>query len=88
MAKDCELEMVSVDHLLREEQNRPGSIFGDFIKESLEKSVIAPTSLTTMLLKSKIKEIQSKGRGVLIEGFPQSVSQAVAFDREVSRMLP
>lgn len=75
--------MVSADRLLREEQNRPGSIFGDFIKESLEKSVLAPTSLTTMLLKSKIKEIQSRGRGVLIEGFPQSVSQAVAFDREV-----
>ncbi|CAM1507552.1 Fc.00g071930.m01.CDS01 [Cosmosporella sp. VM-42] len=82
--RDFDFEHISVGDLLREEQNTPGSVFGDFIKESIENSVIVPPSLTMMLLKSKIQAIQEQGKGVLIDGFPRSVGQATAFEQEIS----
>ncbi|KAK6223020.1 cytidylate kinase [Colletotrichum tabaci] len=73
---------VSVGDLLREEQNNPESRFGDFIRESIQNSVIVPPPLTMMLLKDKVEAIQSQNKGVLIDGFPRSIDQAVAFEQE------
>ncbi|KAF4895138.1 Uridylate kinase [Colletotrichum fructicola] len=83
VAKDFDFQHVSVGDLLRQEQDSPGSLFGDFIRESIRNSVIVPPSLTMLLLKERIQSIQSMGKGVLIDGFPRSVSQAVAFEQEV-----
>lgn len=74
---------ISVGDLLREEKDKPGSVFGAFITESIQNSVIVPPSLTLMLLKNKMQKVQGEGRGVLLDGFPRSVSQAVAFEQEV-----
>lgn len=81
--KDFNFEHISVGEMLRDEQKKPESTFGEFIKESIENSVIVPPSLTIMLLKSKIQAIQARGKGVLIDGFPRSIGQAVAFEQEV-----
>lgn len=75
---------ISVGDLLREEMNRPDSAFGAFIAESMQQSVIVPPSLTLLLLKDRIQKAQAEGRGVLVDGFPRSVSQAVAFEQEIS----
>ncbi|KAF7552655.1 hypothetical protein G7Z17_g4144 [Cylindrodendrum hubeiense] len=83
IAEEFNLEHVSVDDTFREEQNRPGSIFGRFIKESIDNFANIPPSLAIMLLKSKVKGIQSTGRGVLISGFPQCVGQVVVFENEM-----
>ncbi|KAK7420945.1 hypothetical protein QQX98_002510 [Neonectria punicea] len=86
LAEDFAFEHVSIAELLQEEQGRPGSIFGGFIKETLESKAKVPPSLVLMLLKSKVKEIQSRGKGILIDGFPRSVAQAVAFEQEISNV--
>ncbi|KAJ0167421.1 Uridylate kinase, partial [Colletotrichum tanaceti] len=83
VAKDFDFQHVSVGDLLRQEQDSPRSLFGDFIRESIRNSVIVPPSLTMLLLMERIQSIQSMGKGVLIDGFPRSVSQAVAFEQEV-----
>lgn len=83
VAKEFDMEYVSVDELLREEQNRPGSIFGRFIKETIDSFTNIPPSLAVMLIKSKVKGAQSMGRGILVKGFPQCVRQVVAFELEV-----
>ncbi|KAF4958654.1 hypothetical protein FSARC_10968 [Fusarium sarcochroum] len=75
---------ISVGDLLREEQNTAGSVFGEFIATSIRHSVIVPPSLTLLLLKDKIQTAQAQGQGVLIDGFPRSISQIVAFEREIS----
>ncbi|KPM37043.1 hypothetical protein AK830_g9530 [Neonectria ditissima] len=84
LAEEFDFEHVSVGDLLREEQDRQGSIFGRFIKETLESSAKVPPSLILMLLKRNVRNIQSRGKGILIDGFPRSVAQAVAFEQEVS----
>ncbi|CEJ93351.1 hypothetical protein VHEMI08944 [[Torrubiella] hemipterigena] len=80
---------VSVGELLREEQNRHGSVFGDFISKSLANSVVVPASLTMLLLKQKVQHAADNGQGILIDGFPRSLSQIIAFEQEVriSRQL-
>ncbi|CCF42545.1 cytidylate kinase, partial [Colletotrichum higginsianum] len=82
IAENFNFAHVSVGDLLREEQNNPESRFGDFIRESIQNSVIVPPSLTMMLLKDKVEAIQSQNKGVLIDGFPRSIDQAVAFEQE------
>lgn len=82
--QDFNVEHISVGELLREEQKNPNSVFGEFIKESIANSVIVPPPLSIMLLKSRIQAIQAKGKGVLIDGFPRSIGQAVAFEQEIS----
>lgn len=74
---------ISVGELLREEQDRPGSVFGDFISKSLTNSVVVPASLTMMLLKQKVQHAVDQGQGILIDGFPRSLSQIIAFEQEV-----
>ncbi|KAK1981029.1 adenylate kinase-domain-containing protein [Colletotrichum cereale] len=75
---------LSVGELLREEQDDPASDFGDFLRESIQQSVIVPPYLTMMMLKDKVQSAQSQKKGVLIDGFPRSIEQAVAFEQEVS----
>lgn len=74
---------LGVGDLLREEQNTPGSVFSEFIAKCISNSVIVPPSLTMLLLKERIQQAQSRGQGVLVDGFPRSVGQALAFEREV-----
>lgn len=83
LVEDFNLEHISVGDLLRNEKDDPDSVFGEFLQESMQNSVIVPPSLTTMLLKDKIQEIQSRGNNVLIDGFPRSIEQAKAFEAEV-----
>lgn len=86
VAKEFDMEYVSVDELLREEQNRPGSIFGRFIQETIDNFANMPPSLAVMLIKSKVKGAQSVGRGILIRGFPQCVRQVEVFELEISNV--
>ncbi|KAJ3498919.1 hypothetical protein NLG97_g736 [Lecanicillium saksenae] len=67
---------ISVGDLLRDEKNNPDSAFGSFIAESMQHSVIVPPSLTLLLLRDKIQKAQAEGRGVLVDGFPRSISSA------------
>jgi len=69
---------------LREERSKPGSLFGEFIDESMKNSVIVPALLSMMLLKSAIGTALDEGKeGVLLDGFPRSIEQITTFEQEV-----
>lgn len=83
--------------LLREEQNRPGSQYGELIRTNIRDGKIVPSYVTLKLLevamaaqldeKSTSDDTNWKnGRGrFLIDGFPRKMDQAELFDYTVSK---
>ena len=80
--------------LLRAEQNRPGSKYGEMIRTYIKEGQVVPMEVTIKLLENAMRaaleegrtgEGWGEGRGrFLIDGFPRKMDQAVAFDEEVS----
>lgn len=79
--------------LLRAEQNRPGSEYGDLIRTHIREGIIVPMEVTIKLLENAMGEVLKKrtsgdgwtnGRGrFLIDGFPRKMDQALKFDETV-----
>jgi len=83
---------LSAGDLLREEQNRAGSQYGELIRTCIREGTIVPMEVTIKLLENamaaamKVKsgEGWTDGRGrFLIDGFPRKMDQALKFDEEV-----
>jgi UMP-CMP kinase len=81
--------------LLRAEQNREGSQYGDLIKEYIKEGKIVPMEVTVKLLENAVRSTlderkdsthpgwqNGKGR-FLIDGFPRKMDQAIKFDETV-----
>ncbi|KAG5979226.1 hypothetical protein E4U43_006925 [Claviceps pusilla] len=79
---------LSAGDLLRAEQERPGSQFGDLIRDYIKNGLIVPMEVTIQLLENAMKEAlaasssPSKGR-FLIDGFPRKLDQAYKFEDSV-----
>lgn len=78
---------LSAGDLLRAEQERPGSQFGDLIKDYIKNGLIVPMEVTIALLENAMTETlqkanTTKGR-FLIDGFPRKMDQAVKFEETV-----
>ncbi|KAK1240974.1 hypothetical protein MKX07_006407 [Trichoderma sp. CBMAI-0711] len=78
---------LSAGDLLREEQNRPGSQFGQLIKDYIKDGLIVPMEVTIKLLENAMSEAlrqkgTTKGR-FLIDGFPRKMDQAHKFEEAV-----
>lgn len=66
---------LSAGDLLRAEQNRKGSQFGELIDRYIREGQIVPQEITIKLLENAIKDKlgnEAKGR-VLIDGFPRKM---------------
>lgn len=79
---------LSAGDLLRAEQNRPGSEFGQLIKDYIRDGLIVPMEVTVKLLENAMKEVIAKnpnktGQRFLIDGFPRKMDQAVAFEQAI-----
>jgi UMP-CMP kinase len=83
---------LSAGDLLREEQNRPGSQFGELIKDYIKNGQIVPMEVTVQLLENAmVATLDPSGRGetagrkgkFLIDGFPRKFDQAVRFEEAV-----
>ncbi|KAG1723606.1 UMP-CMP kinase [Suillus paluster] len=83
---------LSAGDLLREEQNRDGSQYGELIRTCIREGTIVPSHVTIKLLENAMTEEVKKrtgdgwtdGRGrFLIDGFPRKLDQAVGFDETV-----
>lgn len=78
--------------LLREEQNREGSQYGEMIRTYIREGTIVPSHVTMKLLENAMAEemkkktgdgwVDGKGR-FLIDGFPRKLDQAIGFDDTV-----
>lgn len=70
---------------MREEAKSGISVFADFINDSIRNSVIIPADLTIRLLRKSMEDAQKqRKRIIIVDGFPRSLDQALAFEEEVS----
>jgi len=84
---------LSAGDLLRFEQHRPGSQYGNLIQTCIREGTIVPMEVTVKLLENAMSaalkegrsgEGWSDGRGrFLVDGFPRKMDQAIKFDEEV-----
>ena len=85
--------------LLRHEQDREGSQYGEMIKEYIRDGKIVPSEVTVKLLenamhasleehKGKTEHGWGDGKGrFLVDGFPRKMDQALIFDQTVRTFL-
>ncbi|EFX01614.1 uridylate kinase ura6 [Grosmannia clavigera kw1407] len=80
---------LSAGDLLRAEQDRPGSEFGQLIKDYIRDGLIVPMEVTVKLLENAMKAYVAQNpdrrRLFLVDGFPRKMDQAVAFESTVCR---
>lgn len=71
--------------LLRAEQKRPGSKYGELINHYIKEGLIVPMEVTIALLENAMKEAMetSKATRFLIDGFPRKMDQALKFEEVV-----
>lgn len=85
LVTDYGFKHLSAGDLLREEQDRPGSEFGEMIKTYIKEGTIVPMEVTIQLLENAMKAAMEKEKKAmfLIDGFPRKLDQAHAFERSV-----
>jgi len=87
LVSDYGFKHLSAGDLLREEQNREGSEFGEMIKTYIKEGTIVPMEVTVQLLENAMEASMDSGENhgklFLIDGFPRKLDQAHAFERSV-----
>jgi len=85
LVKDYGFNHLSAGDLLREEQDRKDSEFGDMIKSYIKEGQIVPMEVTIQLLENAMNaKIEETGdRKFLIDGFPRQMDQALKFEEAV-----
>ncbi|MCJ1356441.1 MAG: hypothetical protein MMC33_006436 [Icmadophila ericetorum] len=70
IVKDYGFTHLSAGDLLRAEQERPGSEFGEMIKDYIKRGAIVPMEVTVQLLENAMREVlDGEGRGrFLVDG--------------------
>ncbi|KAI1975904.1 bifunctional uridylate/adenylate kinase [Ophidiomyces ophidiicola] len=94
LVRDYGFSHLSAGDLLRAEQDREASQYGELIRHNIREGIIVPMEITVALLSNAMSEIleQKKAQtkltpGVpsrfLIDGFPRKMDQAVFFEDTV-----
>jgi len=85
LVEDFGFKHLSAGDLLREEQDRPGSAYGEMIKTNIINGIIVPMEVTIKLLENAIlKTIKTENiNRFLIDGFPRKMDQALKFEEVV-----
>ncbi|CDR43468.1 CYFA0S12e00804g1_1 [Cyberlindnera fabianii] len=85
LVKDYNFAHLSAGDLLRAEQAREGSEFGELIDKCIREGTIVPQEVTIALLRNAMLESQKNGvTRFLIDGFPRKMDQALTFENEVA----
>ncbi|KYK58197.1 uridylate kinase [Drechmeria coniospora] len=87
LVKEHGFTHLSAGDLLRAEQERPGSQFGDLIRRYIKDGLIVPMEVTVQLLENAMTDALRKTGSVtgrfLIDGFPRKMDQAHKFEEAV-----
>ncbi|KAG0650951.1 Uridylate kinase [Hyphodiscus hymeniophilus] len=86
LVRDYNFTHLSAGDLLRAEQDRPDSEFGQLIKDYIKDGKIVPMEVTVQLLENAMTDVvkQAGGKGkFLIDGFPRKMDQALKFEETV-----
>jgi UMP-CMP kinase len=83
LVSDYGFKHLSAGDLLREEQDRPGSEFGEMIKTYIKEGTIVPMEVTVKLLENAMKDAKEKdGKKLfLIDGTSKSLESSKRFCR-------
>ena len=86
LVRDYKFTHLSAGDLLRAEQDRPDSEFGQLIKDFIKDGKIVPMEVTVQLLENAMTDVlkDQDGKGkFLIDGFPRKMDQALKFEETV-----
>ncbi|EZF32426.1 uridylate kinase [Trichophyton mentagrophytes] len=94
LVKDYGFSHLSAGDLLRAEQDREGSQYGDLIRHNIREGIIVPMEITVTLLSNAMASIleekkqknENSGEQTsrfLIDGFPRKMDQAIYFEETV-----
>lgn len=87
LVRDYNFTHLSAGDLLRAEQDRKDSEFGDLIKSYIKDGKIVPMEVTVQLLENAMREVVEKDKDhkgkFLIDGFPRKMDQALKFEETV-----
>jgi len=85
LVRDYGFVHLSAGDLLREEQDKEGSEYGQLIKDYIKDGKIVPMEITVKLLENAIRSKMSKDTAdkFMIDGFPRKMDQAVFFEQSV-----
>lgn len=88
LVKDFSFTHLSAGDLLRAEQDRPGSQYGQLIKDCIKNGEIVPMEVTVALLENAMSDSikshpESKKHRFLVDGFPRKMDQAHKFEEVV-----
>jgi len=85
LVRDYGFVHLSAGDLLREEQDKEGSKYGQLIKDYIKEGLIVPMEVTVKLLENAMRaNLDKNGTGkFLIDGFPRKMDQAVFFEETV-----
>lgn len=86
LVRDYGFTHLSAGDLLRAEQDRSGSQYGQLIKDYIKNGAIVPMEVTVKLLENAMHQKLSGSHGrFLIDGFPRKLDQAAFFESSVCR---
>lgn len=75
---------LSAGDLLRAEQKREGSKYGEMIAQCIKEGTIVPQEVTIALLQQAItEEYHKKNYRFLVDGFPRKMDQAITFEDQI-----
>jgi len=85
LVRDYGFAHFSAGDLLRAEQARPDSEFGELIKTYIREGKIVPMEVTVALIENAIRDELNKkaGKRFLIDGFPRQMDQGLKFEEDV-----
>ncbi|KAK3495852.1 UMP-CMP kinase [Neurospora crassa] len=87
LVRDYGFTHLSAGDLLRAEQDRPGSQYGQLIRDCIKNGAIVPMEVTVALLENAMRDTLVSGKTktgrFLIDGFPRKMDQAVKFEEVV-----
>ncbi|KAK9467631.1 adenylate kinase-domain-containing protein [Lipomyces arxii] len=85
LVRDYSFVHMSAGDLLRAEQAREGSEFGELISTYIREGNIVPQEITIALLKNAMMaEVNNGNTKFLIDGFPRKMDQAIKFEEDVA----
>ncbi|KAI9480640.1 MAG: adenylate kinase-domain-containing protein [Benjaminiella poitrasii] len=85
LKRDYGFVHLSAGDLLRAEQKREGSKYGELIDHYIKEGLVVPMEVTIALLETAMKEAIAEGKKkrFLIDGFPRKMDQAIKFEEVV-----
>lgn len=83
LQRDFDFKQLCVGDLLRREAARDSPL-GATVARTMQRGEIVPGEVTIALLKDELAALSGKYEGVLIDGFPRAMDQAVTFEEVIA----